>query len=69
MAQRAGSEVRAAGALAAPDLVDVETGAFPRKRWIDGSISNEPFVDAIHDLEAIDHPGVLGTSEIREARG
>lgn len=52
--QRARSEVRSAGALAAPDLVDVETVAVLRKRWIAGAISDDRFAEAIDDLEAID---------------
>ena len=51
--QRARSEVRAAGELASPDLVDVETVAVLRKRWIAGTISDQRFVEAIDDLEAI----------------
>jgi predicted nucleic acid-binding protein len=51
---RARSEVRAAGELAAPDLVDVETVAVLRKRWIAGSMSDDRFAEAIDDLEAIE---------------
>lgn len=52
--QRARSEVRSAGGLAAPDLVDVETVAVLRKRWIAGAVSDERFAEAIDDLEAIE---------------
>jgi len=52
--RRARSEVRNAGALAAPDLVDVETVAVLRKRWIAGTLSDQRFVEAIDDLEAIE---------------
>lgn len=52
--QRARSEVRSAGELAAPDLVDVETVAVLRKRWIAGAISDDRFAEAIDDLEAIE---------------
>jgi predicted nucleic acid-binding protein len=52
--QRARAEVRTAGELAAPDLVDVETVAVLRKRWIAGTISDNRFVEAIDDLEAIE---------------
>ncbi len=48
------SEVRDAGYVAAPDLVDVETVAVLRKRWVAGTISARRFVAAIDDLEAID---------------
>jgi predicted nucleic acid-binding protein len=51
---RARKELRAAGELAAPDLVDVETTAVLRKRWLAGSISDERFAVAIEDLEDLD---------------
>ena len=47
---RARSELRAAGELAAPDLVDVETTAVLRKRWLAGTINDERFALAIEDL-------------------
>ncbi len=52
--RRARSEVRTVGELAAPDVVDVETVAVLRKRWIAGTISDGRFVEAIDDLEAIE---------------
>lgn len=52
--QRARSEVRTAGALAAPDLVDVETLAVLRKRWVAGTVSDERLAEAVDDLEAIE---------------
>ena len=52
--RRARTELRAAGDLAAPDLVDVETVAVLRKRWIAGSISDGRFASAVGDLEDID---------------
>jgi predicted nucleic acid-binding protein len=52
--RRARSEVRSAGELAAPDLVDVETVAVLRKRWMAGTISDSRFADAIDDLEGIE---------------
>jgi predicted nucleic acid-binding protein len=48
------SVLRAAGELAAPDLVDVETTAVLRKRWLAGSISDQRFAVAIEDLEDLD---------------
>ncbi len=51
---RARGEVRSSGELAAPDLVDVETVAVLRKRWIAGSMSDDRFAEAIDDLEAIE---------------
>ena len=52
--RRARSEVRSARELAAPDLVDVETVAVLRRRWVAGAISDSRFVEAIDDLEAIE---------------
>ncbi len=47
---------RLAGAdtLAAPDLVDVETTAVLRKRWIAGDLTDQRFSDAVGDLEELD---------------
>ncbi|MGI8751638.1 MAG: type II toxin-antitoxin system VapC family toxin [Acidimicrobiales bacterium] len=44
------SEIRAAGALAAPDLVDVETVAVLRKRWLAGDLTVGRFRSAVEDL-------------------
>jgi predicted nucleic acid-binding protein len=52
--QRARLEFRHAGDVAAPDLVDVETVAVLRKRWIAGTVSDERFSAAIEDLEQLD---------------
>lgn len=52
--KRARGEVRAVLELAAPDLVDVETVAVLRKRWLAGTISDRRFAAAIRDLEIID---------------
>lgn len=53
-----GTETRARlardGDLAAPDLVDVETVAVLRKRWIAGDLSRNRFSTAIDDLEDLD---------------
>lgn len=51
--QRARRELRAAGDVSAPDLVDVETVAVLRKRWISGTITARRFFAAIGDLEAM----------------
>jgi predicted nucleic acid-binding protein len=51
---KARREYRTAGTIAAPDLVDVETVAVLRKRWIAGAISDERFLAAIGDLEELD---------------
>ena len=42
------------GDLAAPDLIDVETTALLRKRWIAGDLTDQRFSDAIVDLEELD---------------
>lgn len=52
--RRSRSEVRSAGEVSSPDLVDVETVAVLRKRWLAGTISDRRFASAIADLEAID---------------
>jgi predicted nucleic acid-binding protein len=52
--ERARNEVRAAGDLSAPDLVDVESVAVLRKRWLAGRLSAGRFAAAIGDLEALD---------------
>jgi predicted nucleic acid-binding protein len=52
--RRARNEVRQAGDLAAPDLVDVETVAVLRKRWVAGSISDRRFLAAVVDLESME---------------
>ena len=51
--KRARAEIRAAQDLAAPDLVDVETVAVLRKRWLAEAITQRRFASAIGDLENI----------------
>ena len=51
--RRARAEVRRVGRLAAPDLVDVETVAVLRKRWLAGTIADSRFAAAIGDLEQL----------------
>jgi predicted nucleic acid-binding protein len=46
--------LRAAGDLCAPDLVDVETVAVLRKRWLAGSLPAERFGVAVTDLRRWD---------------
>ena len=46
--------MRSAVEVAAPDLVDVETMAVLRKRWLAGTITDRRFATAVGDLEAID---------------
>jgi predicted nucleic acid-binding protein len=52
--RRARHEIRNAGDVAAPDLVDVEAVAVLRRRWLASTISEHRFATAIGDLEAID---------------
>lgn len=42
------------GGLAAPDLVDVETAAVLRKRWIARDLTEQRFIGAIEDLGDLD---------------
>lgn len=51
--ERARAELRSAGGIAAPDLVDVETVAVLRKRWLARSISARRFASAVDDLEVL----------------
>jgi len=52
--RRARRELRTAGDLAAPDLVDVETVAVLRKRWLADTVSDRRFASAVQDLEDLD---------------
>lgn len=51
--RRARGALRIAGDVAAPDLVDVETVAVLRQRWLAGTMSDRRFAAAITDLEAL----------------
>jgi predicted nucleic acid-binding protein len=51
--RRARTELRSARDAAAPDLVDVETVAVLRKRWLSGTISARRFQAAVAGLEAL----------------
>lgn len=51
--RRARDELRLGGEVSAPSLVDVETVAVLRKRWLAGAISDERFRAGLEDLEAI----------------
>ena len=48
------NELRAAGDIVAPDLVNVETVAVLRKRWLAKTITQRRLACAIEDLESID---------------
>jgi predicted nucleic acid-binding protein len=43
-----------AGEIAGPDLIDVETTAVLRKRWLAGDLTDQRFSEAIDDLEDLD---------------
>lgn len=48
--RRARDLLRAHRDLAAPDLVDVETAAVLRRRWLAGTVTAERFEHAVEDL-------------------
>lgn len=52
--ERARSEVRSAGELATPDLVDVEAVAVLRRRRLAGTVTARRFKAAIDDLELLE---------------
>lgn len=45
------SELRAAGDIAAPDLIDVETVSVLRKRWLRRALTDQRFATAITHLQ------------------
>lgn len=51
--QLARTRFAAASAISAPDLVDVETVAVLRRRWLAGDLSDERFRGAVDDLVAL----------------
>lgn len=51
--QQARDLLRAHRELAAPDLVDVETTAVLRRRWLAGSVTDERFSQGVEDLADI----------------
>jgi predicted nucleic acid-binding protein len=46
-------ELRAAGEVAAPDLIDVETLSVLRKRWLRGTLTDQRFAAAIAHLQQL----------------
>jgi len=60
-------ELRAADGLAAPDLIDVETVAVLRKRWLAHMISDQRFEAAVADLERLDFERVPTLRLMRSA--
>lgn len=51
--RRARAELRIATDVAAPDLVDVETVAVLRRRWLARTMTDRRFSTAVEDLEAV----------------
>jgi predicted nucleic acid-binding protein len=51
--QRARGELRSAGDIVAPDLVDVETVSVLRRRWLAGVLSDDRFAAAVEDLQQL----------------
>lgn len=64
---RARAELRSSGDFAAPDLVDVETVAVLRKRWLARSLSARRFAHAVADLERLDFDRVPTLRLMRRA--
>lgn len=60
-------EIGSAAAVTAPDLVDVETVAVLRKRWLAGAISDQRFAAAVEDLEQLDFQRVPTLRLMRRA--
>lgn len=50
---RARDALRQAGALAAPDLIDIETIAVLRKRWLANTLNDDRLHAAVDDLQAL----------------
>jgi predicted nucleic acid-binding protein len=65
--RKARHELRIAGDLTAPDLVDVETVAVLRKRWLARTISDQRFNRAVGDLERLDFERVPTLRLVRPA--
>lgn len=61
------TELRAAVEFTAPDLVDVETVALLRQRWLAGTISADHFAAAVDDLHEMDFERVPTARMIRRA--
>lgn len=52
--KRARRELQHRDGLAAPDLVDVETVAVFRRRWLAGDLTERRFASAVEDLEDLE---------------
>jgi predicted nucleic acid-binding protein len=60
-------ELRRAGDLTAPDLLDVETVAVLRRRWLADTLSDERFAAAVEDLRRLDLERVPAIRLVRRA--
>lgn len=60
-------EIRAAGDLAAPDLIDVETVSVLRKRWMRGTLTEERLNTAVTHLLQLDFERVPTRRLLRRA--
>ena len=58
-------ELRAAGEVAAPDLVDVETVSVLRKRWLRRTLTDQRFATAIAHLQQLDFERVPALRLVR----
>lgn len=65
--ERARGELRAAAALSAPDLIDVETVSVLRKRWLRRTLSDERMETAVGHLLAMDFERVPTRHLVRRA--
>lgn len=64
---QARESLRVAGDLSAPDLLDVETTAALRRRWLAGALTDARFAQAIDDLEDLPVTRVPALGLIRRA--
>lgn len=65
--RRAREALRAGVDIAAPDLVDVETVAVLRKRWLAGTVDDRRFAEAVADLLQLDFERVPTIRLVRRA--
>lgn len=65
--RRAREALRAGVDIAAPDLVDVETVAVLRKRWLAGTVDDRRFAEAVADLLQLDFKRVPTIRLVRRA--
>lgn len=65
--RRTREALRAGVDIAAPDLVDVETVAVLRKRWLAGTVDDRRFAEAVADLLELDFERVPTIRLVRRA--